>query len=322
MTAAVNAPRAKPAKRGVPALDVSGPRSLGVAAAAALVCLVAATAFVTVPTGPLTLTRGRIQAQAIALRHADGGVITRVHVKDGADVDSGALIATLDTRLIDSQIAGLKRQMDGIQMHIGGLKQEAEALAASERQSAARQRLGGLEAQIATFEQEGLGLEVRLAMAMQERGRTEIRAPLRGRVAKLAVADMASVPPNGVIAEIQPASDRLVLDAQWPVSEARHATPGQAVSIWFAGAAPWSRALSGRIEQVLVDDARAGAPRVRVRVSADLTEADVSSAASSTGERDFTLQLISGTPSLLSLLASPLLGAALPTSTTLVKVQP
>jgi multidrug efflux pump subunit AcrA (membrane-fusion protein) len=325
MTVAPTPSRAKLAKRGVPALDISGPRTLGLAATTALACLLAAAALVNVPTGPTTTTRGRIQAEPIALKHADGGVVARVHVKDGADVESGALIATFDTRLIDSQISGLKRQMDGIQMHVSGLKQEAEALAASERQSAARQRLGGLEAQIASSEQEGFGLEVRLAMAMQERSRTEIRAPLRGRVMKLAVTDMASVPANALIAEIQPASDRLVLEANWPVTEVRSATAGQPVSVWLSGAAPWSRALSGRIEQVLTDSAKTDVTRVRVRVSADLAGGDLTSTQGQVGhgpegERDFTLQLISGAPSLLSLLVAPLFGAAPTPHSTVVKV--
>lgn len=322
MTQAPQKSRAKQLKRGIPALELSGPRTLGLAATLALAVLASAAAIVTVPTGALTTARGRIQAEPIAMRHADGGVVARVHVKEGAEVESGTLIATFDTRLIDNQIAGLTRQMDGIQMHIGGLKQEAEALAAPERHAASRSRLAGLEAQIATYEQEGFGLEVRLEMAKQERKRTEIRAPMRGHMLKLAVADLASVPPNGMIAEIQPAADHLVLETTWVAADAHHAVRGQPVSVWLNGTMPWSRALAGRVEQILTDEAqRPGAAKVRLRISADLTNADIPEADRLMGERDFTVQLVSGAPSLLSVLVAPLFAAA-PTHLSTQKVQP
>lgn len=288
-------------RRAVPALDVSSPLRLVAVTAAAFAILLAVAAVVPIETGPVVTVNGRVRAEPVLVRHPDGGQLARFLVKEGADVEAGALIAVLESRLIETQIAGLKRQMDGIQLHVSGLKQEAEALAATDRQSAQRSRLAGLEAQIAASEQESLGLQVRLAMTEQEKSRTVVRAPLAGRIVKLVAHEAATVLPSGVIAELQPAPDRLVLETTVPRAHASAIVSGQSASVWPAGTTLWPTLLSGRVEHAVADPLG-----TRLRVVVDLTGTDMTTAPDR--ERPFAVQVATGKASILSAFLAPLSG--------------
>jgi multidrug efflux pump subunit AcrA (membrane-fusion protein) len=286
-------------------LDVSGPRLKGIAACVALCGLLGAAALVPVPATVATTAMGRTHAEPVLVRLVEAGVVSKLHVREGAHVAQGALLVSLDTRLLDTQIAGLRRQLDGIRINIGGLKQEADGLAGVERTPSQRQRFTALEAQIASAEQEVLGLEVRLAMAEQERGRTEVRAPSPGRVVKVMVAEGASLAAGGTLVALQPPTDRLTLEAVWLISRSVPVQPGQAVSIrpengesyW---ASVWAAPLPGRIEHILSDDARG----LKVRVAADLAPDEAR--APDSRERPFIVQLVTGTPTLFDRFASAL----------------
>jgi multidrug efflux pump subunit AcrA (membrane-fusion protein) len=296
-------PRTAPPVRKIPSLDVSGPCFKGVAASLAVCALIAGAALVPVPATVATTAMGRTHAEPVLVRLAEAGVVSKVYVREGADVAQGAPLVSLDTRLLDTQIAGLRRQLDGIRINIGGLKQEADGLSGNERTPPQRQRFAALEAQIATAEQEVLGLEVRLAMAEQERSRTDVRAPAAGRVAKLMVAEGASLAAGGTLAALQPPTSSLTLEAVWLINRNVPVTSGQAVSIrpddgasWSFMApwiSHWSGTLTGRIDQILSDDARG----LKARVAADLA-LDAARAPDSR-ERPFIIQLVTGTPTLL-----------------------
>jgi multidrug resistance efflux pump len=295
---------ATPARQ-IPSLDVSGPRLKGLAACFALCGLIGAAALVPIPATVTTTAVGRTHAEPLFVRLVEAGVVSKLHVREGADVAQGALLLSLDTRLLDTQIAGLRRQLDGIRINIGGLKQEADGLAGVERTPSQRQRATALEAQIASAEQEVLGLEVRLAMAEQERSRTEVRAPSPGRVVKVMVAEGASLAAGGTLVALQPPTDRLTLEAVWVVSRSVPVQPGQAVSIRPGDALPdwasvWAAPLPGRIEQILSDDARG----LKVRVVAELAPNEAR--APNSRERPFVVQLVTGTPTLFDRIASAL----------------
>lgn len=291
------------AARTVPGLNISAPRRLGLLGVGMLAMLAVGSVAVTVPSGPVTAARGRIQAEPVSVRHDDGGTVVRVHVKDGDEVDADALLVTLDGRLIDNQIAGLKVQEQANRMRHGGLRQEYDALAAGDRPVAQRQRLQSVEAQMTEIDQELLGLQVRIAMADAERKRTEIRSPRKGRIVKLAVADGAALAALATVALIQPAADRLLLEAFWPIAPDRRIAVGQPVAVWLREAWPWSAPLMGRIEHISGEDA--ANRRVRTRVAVDWASADVTRAPTTPRDQDFELQLITGTPSLAAHLLFP-----------------
>lgn len=298
--AAASAPSTRASDTDIPALDIRGPRRSALLAAGGLIGLMVVAGLVVVPTSIATSARGRLHAEPVIVRHSEGGVVAKLFVREGDEIAVGAPVASFDTRLLDSQIAGLRRQIDGIKINIGGLKEEATGLAGSERTSPQRQRLAGLEGQIAAAEQEVLGLEVRLAMASEERGRTDVRAPAAGRVAKMLIAEAGSVPPGGGLATIQPASDRLSIEATFALDRSVPVHAGQTVFVRPDTATAWTGALIGAVEQVLSEDARG----VRVRITAPLSPDRAKSADAQ--EQIFSLRLVTGAETLFDRFAAAL----------------
>jgi multidrug efflux pump subunit AcrA (membrane-fusion protein) len=306
-TAPRSAPQRPASRRSVPGLDIASPRRLGLTGLALLVAASAAALAIPVPTGPLAAARGRVQGEPVVVRHDDGGSVARVHVKDGDEVEADALLVTLDARLIDSQIAGLKVQEQANRLRHSGLRQEHDGLAASDRPAAQRQRLQSVEAQMSDIDQELLGLQVRITMAEAERKRTEIRSPVKGRLLKFVAAEGMAMPAQATLALIQPAADRLLLETSWPLAAEQKVAVGQPVAVWPRHALPWATPLTGTIERVVSEDA--ASRRVRTRIAVDLTGTDLAGAATGPGirDQDFELQLIFGTPSLAAHFFSPLM---------------
>lgn len=121
----------------------------------------------------------------------------RVHVAQGAAVEAGDLIVTLDTSELDRQIVMLKALAETVKSQLALIGRETTDLAApAEPLPTDRSRLASLELRIGELEREAQELLARLALAEQELAKSQIRAPVSGRVVTLGVrsAEATSAP--------------------------------------------------------------------------------------------------------------------------------
>ncbi len=295
--------------KAAPNLDLSSPIRVGLGGIAFCLLSIAAACIIEIEQGPTTSANGRVRAEPIIVRHADGGVIARVHVKVGSDVQAGQVLLSLDTRSIDSQLAGLRTQSEANKMRRLGLQQEADALSALDRQSSQRGRIAGLQSQLADIEQEGLGLQVRIAMAEQERKRMEIRTPVSGQISSLAtVMDGSALVANASVATVLPSIDRILLETIWPEAISANAKTGQAARIWPSGAMSFETPMRGAVEAMSpeeMDAQRGTGSSQKVRIAVNLAGTAIDQQTSQIAERRFTVQLVTRKLSLLEHLVSP-----------------
>jgi hypothetical protein len=201
-----------PALVAAPRLNVRGPLALGLAAI--LLFVAAGLGATYARLGDLAgLTGGAIfETRLAALQYAKVGAGARVHVTPGADVKAGDLIITRDTTELDRQITMLKALAEAARSQLALISQETSAmLGPTEPLPADRPKLASLERRIGELENEGRELMTRLAQAEQELARSQIRAPVSGRVVALNVhgAD-APIAPGAIEVEIATA-DRPLL---------------------------------------------------------------------------------------------------------------
>jgi multidrug efflux pump subunit AcrA (membrane-fusion protein) len=201
-----------PALAAAPRLNVRGPLALGLAAI--LLFVAAGLGATYARLGDLAgLTGGAIfETRLAALQYAKVGAGARVHVTPGADVKAGDLIITRDTTELDRQISMLKALAEAARSQLALISQETSAmLGPTEPLPADRPKLASLERRIGELENEGRELLTRIAQTEQELARSQIRAPVSGRVVALNVhgAD-APIAPGAIEVEIATA-DRPLL---------------------------------------------------------------------------------------------------------------
>jgi multidrug efflux pump subunit AcrA (membrane-fusion protein) len=222
-----------------------------------------------------------VETKSKPVQHQKGGTVGRVHVREGAEVKAGDLIATLDTAAIDEHIAALKAQAAAARRQLDLIRQEAATMAElASRQLAQRSRVLALERQVAEVEKEMAGFQARIALAGQEIVRAEIRAPVGGRVLMLSVRGAGEViPPGGVVAEIVPQDERLVVEGRLSPALIDLVRPGQASKVWLAGL-NWreQRPLAGRVAWVSADsveDKRSGIAFFIARIELDEPRSEI-----------------------------------------------
>jgi hypothetical protein len=213
-----------PALAAEPRLNVRGPLAVGLAAI--LLFIVAGLGANYARLGDLAgLTGGAIfETRLAALQYAKTGAGARVHVAPGADVKAGDLIITRDTTELDRQITMLKALAEAAKSQLALISQETSAmLGPTEPLPANRPKLASLEQRIGELETEGQELMARLALAEQELARSQIRAPLSGRVVALNVhgAD-AQIAPGTIELEIATADRPLLYRLIDPMLRHKH----------------------------------------------------------------------------------------------------
>jgi hypothetical protein len=219
-----------PASAAAPRLNVRGPLALGLASI--LLFVVAGLAANYARLGDLAgLTGGAIfETRVAALQYSAAGA--HVHVAPGADVKAGDLIITRDTTELDRQIAMLKALAEAAKSQLALISQETSAmLGPSEPLQVDRPKIASLEQQIGELEREGQELTARLAVAEQELARSQIRAPVSGRVVAVNVhgAD-APIAPGTIELEIATADRPLLYRLIDPVLRHKH-TPSTVPSV-------------------------------------------------------------------------------------------
>jgi hypothetical protein len=148
-------------------------------------------------------------------------------------VKAGDLILTRDTAELDRQITMLKALAEAARSQLALVGQEASgmpgpmALLPSDRP-----KLASLEQRIGELEKESRELTERLALAEQELARSQVRAPVSGRVIALNVhgADAANTP-GTIDFEIVTADRPLLYRLLDPVRRSRRpASPADSVA--------------------------------------------------------------------------------------------
>ena len=201
---------AAPAGRTVPRLNVRGPLAVGLAAV--LVFVAAASGAAVTRLGDLAVLAGGpiFETALTPVSSSKAGMAASVHVRKGADVRAGDLIVTLDTATLDRQIAALKAQAETAKRQLALVRQDVTAPAAS--LAIDRPVLASLEQRTGELEQEAQWLLARIAAAEEELARSEVRAPVSGRVVRLGVpGPHTPIAPGATLLEIA-TGDRPLLD--------------------------------------------------------------------------------------------------------------
>lgn len=257
----------------IPRLDIRAPKRLGLAVIGVFFGLgLGGAALAPIDKGvglPGTIIA---ETKVKAVQHQRGGIVRRIHVRDGQEVAAGSLLMTLDDSALAEQLTALRAQAQAAERQLALARQEAATMAdLLERKLAARSRVLALERQVAEIEKERASLGARIAVAEQEIERSAVRAPVTGRVLRLEVhAPGAVVQPGGTVLEIVPEEDRLVIEGRLAPHQIENVEPGMPARVWLTSLS-WreQRPLAARLAWVSpdsIEDKRSGAPYFVARV--------------------------------------------------------
>lgn len=247
------------------------------------------------------------------VQHQRGGIVGRIHVRDGQDVAAGALLVTLDASALAEQVGAMRAQAQAADRQLALARQEAATMTdLMERKLAARSRVLALERQVAEIEKERASLGARIAVAEQEIERSAVRAPVAGRVLRLEVhAPGAVVQPGGTVLEIVPEEDRLVIEGRLAPNQIENVEPGMPARVWLT-ALSWreQRPLAARLAWVSADsveDKRSGAPYFIARVELEGSRAELAQRVTLRAGMRAEMVLLTGRRTLLDQLLDPML---------------
>ncbi len=254
-----------------------------------------------------------VESKVKAIQHQKGGIVGRIHVTEGADVDAGQLLVSLDTKSLDDQIAAFRAQADAAQRQLMLVRQEAATMTdLADRKLAARSRVLTLERQVAEVEKETAGLAARISIAEQELMRSEVRAPVAGRVLSLAVhGPGAVIAAGGTVLELVPKDDRLVIEGRLAPLHVDAVKPGLKAKVWLTSLS-WreQRPLSAKLAWIsadTVEDKRSGAAYFLARIELDDTRSEISKVVTLHPGMRAEILVVTGERTLLDQLIDPIL---------------
>ncbi len=188
-----------------------------------------------------------VQSKVKPVAHPRGGVVEKIHVVEGQVVEEGQLLVSLETATLDEQIASLKAQSDAAQKQLLLARQEAATITDLQMRSlASKSKVLSLDRLVAEIEKEVANFKARIAAAVSERTKTDIRAPVAGRVLSLqAHAAGAVLQPGAAVVEIVPAADKLVVEGRLQPHQLENVRAGMPAKVWLT-------ALSWREQRPLV----------------------------------------------------------------------
>ncbi len=157
-----------------------------------------------------------VESNSKSIQHLDGGVVRRLAVRDGQAVKAGDLLISLDGGRVGERMKGLQSQLRAKTEQLTFLHRELEDLRTlEEKRLVPRKQLAAAERERAELEGAIGQLKSELSRASTDRSELELRAPLSGRVHKLAVHTVgAVVAPGQEILQIVPSDAQLVLEAR------------------------------------------------------------------------------------------------------------
>lgn len=278
----MNAPVSQPTLRHSSRLSIRGPVLVGLSVIAVFLGGgLTAAAWMPIDKGASLSGSIVVESKSKPVQHQRGGRVEQLHVRDGAEVKAGDLLISLDTSNLDQQIVAMKTQAAATRRQLELVRSEAatmQELAA--RQLAQRSRASAIERQVADVEKELAGLAARILLAEEEVSRSEIRAPVAGRVLSLAIRGPGEVIAAGAtVAEIVPQDERLVVEGKLSPALIDLVQPGQATKVWLAGI-NWreARPLTGKVQWISADsveDRRSGVPFFVTRIELDETRSEI-----------------------------------------------
>lgn len=197
-----------------------------------------------------------IDGKRKAIQHLDGGTIARIHMKDGALVEAGATIVTLDARELEGELASLDREIAARTRQVGLIENElvgllelqAKKLVANSRVSILQREAAGVAADLAKLSVQKDKVQARLA-------RVEIHAPVAGWVHNLVTHTVGGViAPGATIAEVVPAGGELVIEAKLSPADIDQVRTGQKATVRLTSFNQRTTpSIDGAVQQVSAD---------------------------------------------------------------------
>ncbi len=188
-----------------------------------------------------------VESKVKPVAHPRGGVVDKIHVIEGQVVKEGQLLVSLETSTLDEQVTSLKAQSDAALKQLLLARQEAATITDLQMRSlASKSKVLALDRLVAEIEKDVANFKARVVAAESERAKTDIRAPVAGRVLSLqAHASGAVMQPGATVVEIVPEADRLVVEGRLQPHQLENVKAGMTAKVWLT-------ALSWREQRPLV----------------------------------------------------------------------
>ncbi|MBU2580300.1 MAG: HlyD family efflux transporter periplasmic adaptor subunit [Alphaproteobacteria bacterium] len=234
MTAQKTPPGKK--KKQAPHLDISGPVLFGLAVIAIFFGAgIGGAAIIPLERGVGMPGKFIVESKVKPVQHERGGRISAVHVVEGQKVSQGDLVVSFDTASLVEQIDALKAQSQATARQLDLARQEAATMnGLYERKLTQRSRVLAIERQVAQIEKEVASIDARIAVARQELRHAEVRSPVSGRILTLKVNAIGAIAePGGLLMEVVPDSDRLVIEAQLSPDSIENVVGGMQAKVWL-----------------------------------------------------------------------------------------
>ncbi|KUO67791.1 MAG: hypothetical protein APF80_00690 [Alphaproteobacteria bacterium BRH_c36] len=255
-----------------------------------------------------------VETRVKPVQHERGGRIAAIHVAEGQEVAEGDTVVTFDTSALIEQIEALKTQAEASFRQLDLARQEASTMNdLLERKLTQRSRVLAIERQVAQIEKEVASINARVAVAEQELAHAEVRTPVSGRVLTLKVNGIGAVAePGGILMEIVPAADKLVIDGRLPPDSIENVVDGMAAKVWLP-ALSWreQRPLAAKLSWVSpdsVEDPRTGGRYFTARLVLDeAATRELSTKVTLVPGMRAEIMLLTGKRTLLDQIVNPLL---------------
>lgn len=299
----------------LPRLDIRAPMVFGFAVVALFFGAgIGGAAFLPLDKGVGMPGKFIVETKVKPVQHERGGRIHKIHVVEGQDVSEGDLVVTFDTSALAEQIDALKAQAEAAARQLDLAQQEAATMNdLLERKLTQRSRVLAIERQVAQVEKEVASINARVAVANQELRHAEVRSPVTGRILTLKVNGVGAIAePGGLLMEVVPASDNLVIEARLPPDSIENVVPGMPAKVWLP-ALSWreQRPLAARLSWVSpdsVEDQRTGGRYFTARLILDQVAADeISKKITLVPGMRTEVVLLTGRRTLLDQIVNPLL---------------
>jgi len=174
-----------------------------------------------------------VEANTKSIQHLEGGIVTKLAVREGQEVSKGELLVQLDPGQTDEKLRGLESQARAKKDQLELLRSELddlESLAA--KRLLPRSQLAKAQRDFAELEGETGRLAAELARFTANRARLDVRAPIAGRIHGLKVHTVGGViKPGQEITRIVPSGAPLIIEGAVRPADIDQVTRGQSVAI-------------------------------------------------------------------------------------------
>ena len=254
-----------------------------------------------------------VESKVKPVAHPRGGVVEKIHVIEGQEVKEGQLLVSLETATLDEQITSLKAQSDASLKQLLLARQEAATITDLQmRRLASKSKVLSLDRLVAEIEKDTANFKARIAAAETERTKTDIRAPVAGRVLSLqAHAAGAVLQPGATVVEIVPEADKLVVEGRLQPHQLENVKAGMTAKVWLT-ALSWreQRPLVAKLSWISADvleDKRNGNSYFVARLELDETRDEITKRMALQPGMRAEILLMTGQRTLLDQLIDPLM---------------